>query len=387
MNNLTKYLVNKRIVLFSFFIIILISSIIIPTVILVRKKHRPIVIQSDEDFLKYNFPGSGTVGDPFIIEDYEIQTEDFYAIYIGNVSKSFIVRNNYLQTSREGIFIALSSPNKAIITNNTFDCKGIGVKIWDTSGCDINNNTFKDCVVGVTIWSLTSYTTWIECNIVNNTFINISQDAITLFKINKAVIEDNKCIFTEGYEKGDKWRRGFYFGSTGNITLKNNDLSNMGITMLNYELDSYLSHNVENNMVNGKEFGYFTNINNETFHSTEYGQLYFVNCSFIDVEDSFLKNCSLGINYAFSSNCSASWNSFTNSEYSGITVIGSKGINLSWNFFDNNNYGVYIIDSFDIDIYDNTFKNCKCGCYISNSTYNLADNDFLNNEQDTEIRD
>ncbi|NPD90188.1 MAG: hypothetical protein HGN29_15865 [Asgard group archaeon] len=46
-----------------------------------------------------------------------------------------------------------------------------------------------------------------------------------------------------------------------------------------------------------------------------------------------------------------------------------------------------MIDSIDIDIADNTFKNCRCGCYISNSTYNLIDNDFLENYQDTNICD
>lgn len=389
MSKLKIYFTNKKIILFILLAVMLISSIIIPTIILVRKKHKPIVIQSDEDFLKYNFPGSGTTGDPFIIENYEIKTEDFYAIAIGNVSKSFIVRNNHLQAFRDGIFIAVSSPELAIITNNTFDSNGIGigVKVYDTSGCQIINNTFKNSISGVGIMSITNYVTWIECSIVNNTFINITQDAIFLFKIDKAVIEDNRCIYEEGYEEEDNWKRGFYFARTGNITLKNNILSNMGITMLNYKLESYLSHIVENNTVNRKKFGYFTNKENQTYHSVEYGQLYFVNCSSVNIGNSFLENCSLGINFAFSTNCSASWNSFTNNGYSGITIISSKRIDLYWNFFDSNCYGVYVINSLEIDITLNTFKNGKYGCYISNSTYHLVDNDFLNNEQDTEIRD
>ncbi|NPD90171.1 MAG: hypothetical protein HGN29_15780 [Asgard group archaeon] len=387
MSYLRTYSVRK-VFLFSFLVVMIILSIVIPTII-VRRKHKPILIQSDGDFLKYNFLGSGTTEDPFIIENYEIKTDDFYAIAIGNVSKSFIIRNNHLQASRDGIFIAISSPDLLIITNNTFDGRenGIGVKIWDTSGCQIINNTFRNCGAGIGIMSLTSYTTWIECTIVNNTFINISQDAIFLFKINKAVIENNRCMYDEGFEEGDYWKRGFYFARTGNITIKNNNLSNIGITILNYELETYLSHIVESNVINGKEFGYFTNIKNETYYLTDYGQLYFVNCSFISVENSFLENCSLGINFAFCSNCSASWNSFTNDDYSGITVIGSKRIDLIWNFFDSNNYGLYIINSLEVDIFANTFKNNRYGCYIDNSTYNLADNDFLNNEVDTKIRD
>ena len=352
--------------IFVFCAIILISSIVVPTVILIRKKHKPIVVQSDEDFLKYNFQGSGTAGDPFIIENYEIKTNKFYAIAITNVSKSFIIRNNHLQTLRDGIFIAISSPDLVIIKNNTFDGSenGIGVKVWDTSGCQIINNTFKNSGVGVAMMCLSSSISWMEGNIINNTFINIVQDAIMLFKINKAVIEENKCIYDENYEESDKWKRGFFLFLSGNITLKKNNLSKTGIAIVNDELETYLSHTVENNIVNGKEFGYFVDLNNEIFDSTEYSQLYFINCSFIDVRLSFFKDCSLGINYAFCVNC-----------------------NVSWNFFDRNYYGLYVTNSLEINITNNTFKEGRYGCFIVNSTYHLFDNIYLNNEQDKEIRD
>ena len=49
-----------------------------------------IYIRSNNDFIKYGFPGSGTQTDPYIIENYTILTPgryDISAISIGGVSK------------------------------------------------------------------------------------------------------------------------------------------------------------------------------------------------------------------------------------------------------------------------------------------------------------
>jgi len=380
---------SKRVILFSSIAILVISAIIIPFIVLVGKKDKAIRIESDEDFLKYNFPGSGTAVDPFIIENYEIETEEYSAIAISNVTKSFIVRNNQLRGSNYGMWIAVSTPDLAIITNNTFnlDINIIGIQIYDTSGCQIINNTFRNTVCGIAGWKLGSEDSRMEYNIINNTFINISDSAVILVRINKAVIEGNVLISNEEYKEQNGWKRGFSFYSSGNITLKNNNLSNMGVTIVNYELEAYLSHIVEDNLINGKELGYFMNLKNETYNPTDFGELYFINCSFIQLENSFLDNSSIGLSFAFCSNCSSVGNSFSQNGYAGMLIMNSIGIDIHSNIFDGNYYGLDIIRSLDIDIDNNTFKNGSYGCYIDNSTYTLGINTFQNNELDLYIRD
>lgn len=382
-----KEIENKRVVITISVAVLLISAIVVPLVVLIENEDQPIIIESDEDFLKYDFPGTGTAEDPYIIENYEIRTEEWLAIAISNVSKSFIIRNNQLQSSRYGIWLAVSSPDIAIIANNTFNMgyNAVGMTIYDVSGCQIINNTFKNAPYGIAAWKLGPDDSWMECSIINNTFINIIDNPILIVKLNKAFVEGNICIFTEEYVEQNEWRRGFEIVWTGNLTLRNNILSNMGISLLNYELDTYFSHTIENNLVNGKEFGYFTNLENETYNSTDYGQLYFINCSLIHVENSFLENCSIGVNFAFSSNCSAYGNTFSHNRYAGVSIINSIGIDIHSNIFDGNYYGLYVVDSLDIDINNNTFKNGRYGCSISNSTYTLGINIFQNNEQDIDI--
>ncbi len=58
--------------------------------------HKPITILKDEDFEKYNFLGNGTESNPYIIENYNITTEEDIAIYISFTTKYFIIRNCYL---------------------------------------------------------------------------------------------------------------------------------------------------------------------------------------------------------------------------------------------------------------------------------------------------
>ena len=58
-----------------------------------------ILINSDDDFIKYEFPGAGSFEDPFIIEDRVLGANESFIKnwYIGleviNTTKNFVIRN------------------------------------------------------------------------------------------------------------------------------------------------------------------------------------------------------------------------------------------------------------------------------------------------------
>ncbi|MHA1503447.1 MAG: hypothetical protein ACTSSB_16570 [Candidatus Heimdallarchaeota archaeon] len=113
---------NKRRLIISISIaVVIIASAI--TSILVYYYYEPpnqegvslsyIDITQDSDFtVKYNFPGSGTVLTPYIIENYQLNYSDGTAISIKDTTKNFIIRNCTLHNCQTGIVIMNVAPRQ-----------------------------------------------------------------------------------------------------------------------------------------------------------------------------------------------------------------------------------------------------------------------------------
>lgn len=118
--------------------------------------HAPIRIDSDADFLTVpgvtnNATGNGTVWNPWIIENWEIDgTGSGYGIYIGNTTEYFVVRNCSLYGA-SGVFLAgiaddsgliLNNVQNGTVFNNTSDFNDqSGISINDSGNCTVMNNT------------------------------------------------------------------------------------------------------------------------------------------------------------------------------------------------------------------------------------------------------
>jgi len=57
----------------------------------------PIIITSDSGFS--GFPGDGSENNPFRIENYEIITNQQYAIHITDTTKYFVIKNCFIKSS------------------------------------------------------------------------------------------------------------------------------------------------------------------------------------------------------------------------------------------------------------------------------------------------
>ncbi|MEJ2279906.1 MAG: right-handed parallel beta-helix repeat-containing protein [Candidatus Lokiarchaeota archaeon] len=119
----------------------------------------PIKISSDSDFLSYGFPGSGSVEDPYRIENLKIDTSGYpfktYGIEIENVSKSFIIQNCRISASFAMLIASRSS--ESIQINNNW-CEGVnqeefGILVTRTKSHSLKviNNTCLDYYDGMDI--------------------------------------------------------------------------------------------------------------------------------------------------------------------------------------------------------------------------------------------
>ena len=106
----------------------------------------PIIIGSDFEFETYGFPGEGTEEDPYIIENFHIESSGYFSksIYIHDITAHFIIRNCYIEHGHFGIFIREIEWHTSKIINNT--CVGtsdesIGIVVSDFNGGIITENT------------------------------------------------------------------------------------------------------------------------------------------------------------------------------------------------------------------------------------------------------
>ncbi|MFW9948121.1 MAG: hypothetical protein ACFFDX_14955 [Candidatus Odinarchaeota archaeon] len=114
----------------------------------------PISIDSTDDFERYSIPGSGTMEDPFRIENRTICSTDFYAIFIYSISVHFIIQNNFLY-SAGAIRISDINVGYIKIINNTcvgtlYNTRGYGIDISNTGGnFNISNNKLFNYEMGI----------------------------------------------------------------------------------------------------------------------------------------------------------------------------------------------------------------------------------------------
>ncbi|MCE7743192.1 MAG: hypothetical protein GOP50_12145 [Candidatus Heimdallarchaeota archaeon] len=132
-------------------------------------EHDPITIWGNDDFLDYDFAGTGTQNDPYIIEFLNITSITSYAIYIFGTNAHFVILNCLLSSSHsEGTSIHLENVFKGTSTvfNNTIINTFRGVVLSNTDSCDVNQNSFEFCRFAISLSSSD------DSGIFNNTFYN-----------------------------------------------------------------------------------------------------------------------------------------------------------------------------------------------------------------------
>ena len=150
----------------------------------------PIQITSNSDFEAYNFPGNGTIGNPYIIEGYGIERngENTQAIAIKNTDVYFIIRNCYILTDCVGISILNIASGTCEIIGNICVSKsndGGGIQLGRLTNASIINNSCSLFMQGIHLNGAA------ECLIQENQITNNYYQGINIRNSNNNTIIDN----------------------------------------------------------------------------------------------------------------------------------------------------------------------------------------------------
>ncbi len=291
--------------------------------------------------------GSGTVSDPYVIENLTMIGYDYQAcIWIMDSNVRFIIKNCTFMNAGQGLDIWDAIDAK--IVNNTFINNSVGVSFSYSQDITISNNKFKDNNAGLSISQGFQY------NVSKNSFHNnrngleLTNDASDSLFYNNTFNDIQYGIYLQ-----------WIFGV--NNKFSNNTMKGCG---LYYYAESpvWAETNIieTNNLVNGKPlYVYYNKSNLNPINFTNAGQVLLIQCNNSQVANLDISNCSIGASMELCKN-----NTFINSNFSdsGIVLFNSNNITVN-----NNNityfgsYGIFLSSGNGHNLTNNQMFNCGLG--------------------------
>jgi len=314
--------------------------------ILTLTPHNPIIIDNDFQFTPYSSSGSGTKSNPYIIENYNITTSDSntVGIHIADTTSYFVIRNCYVEVEGIGISISNVAHGTASIVNNTLDRNyHEGISINHSSGVNLTNNRCNNNRIGILLNSASS-----------------------------SIVVNNTCSATD---------YGIFILDSPSSSLLNNTLYGGGLEFREFNvIEDFMNMTVEDNWVNEKRLGYYTNLTNSTFSDPLYGQFFLINCTETIVANQEMSSIYTGLTLRWCENITLINNTCSNSD-TGILLSDSPGSTLINNTCSNNNKGIYLRYSPGSSFINNTCSNNDYGIHLyTSSNSSLVNNTCSNND-------
>jgi len=171
--------------------------------------HDPILIDENEDFESQEWPGSGTLDDPYLISGLSIVSNDI-CISIDSTTVHFTIQNCYISSTDLVCAIQFSNiENGEFINNEVIDSSGHGLLIYSCQGVSIISNSIsKNGLDGINLNSA------MNCEISLNTINNNAGSGVSLLYTSYCEISSN--IITNNGEWGL-----LFTDSYGNVELDN----------------------------------------------------------------------------------------------------------------------------------------------------------------------
>ena len=311
--------------------------------------HAPITILSDQNFTDYGFPGTGTEGDPYRIENFLINTTQESAIAVQQTSQHFIIQNCLVTGERYGIFIYNTTYSKPRIESNICTASIFGIYIDAAHFTTITNNTCtNNSGEGIRVSSS------VEPTITDNICIN-NEDGIDIVLSSRATIENNTCekneivglsIRNTDPKKASKnrcinnkygLRCILIFGNISDNYCADNEMYGIGIQGSHVTLF--------NNTCYGNKYGiynfasFFAETINNTCEKNDYG-IFFTSGSWHNTisNNTVINNNFDGIYLELSKDCLITYNRLEENKGYGVYIKRSTNLTLvAYNSFINNN--------------------------------------------------
>ena len=242
-----------KIMAFAFVIMLVVTAVVMNVGTVVAEEpqqpeitlpsHVPISIVGNSEFTVGNgvSSGTGTSGDPYIIENWDINGTGYgYSIYIDDTTDYFVIRNCNLYDAYvlfgDSIEIRISNSTNGLIINNTISNSQHGIEIFESSNTTVQNNNITE-VWNYPIRLTNSY----NVSFLNNSIYNCDDYGISLEgqSSNNNTVRENRIINSNFGIYNDQ--------SIDNTTIIDNYIYNSIVGIWIDDLSNYCA--IENNTI------------------------------------------------------------------------------------------------------------------------------------------
>lgn len=262
------------------------------------------IIVSDANISALSSSGSGTIDDPYILDNLYINTTDGIALEFEGVSLStyWVLRDStIIGRGTYGVYISDNISGKGSIINCTIEGDlTIGTPnahYLTVHNCTLRSSQGNTYRRGLTFTENVVYTT--------------GSYSGHLMRVRN---EDN--IIKDNVYYGNTSQ--IIFQNIRNSTIENNVLHSTGFDIYKGPITEISNNTFENNIVNGKPFGFFYNRSGDTITGNQYGQIYIVNSINTIIESQTMEDNYVGIQVQ---NCS-------DITIDNVIVSGKNGIEI-----------------------------------------------------------
>jgi len=329
-------------------VLVLLSAVLIiraPDSVNAYALHDPIHIDSEEGFNAANgvTGGNGTTSDPYLIEGWQIGPSGGIAIWIENTESHFVVRD--MTISGNKVELAYCSNGSVLgcdISTTTSDaislwscdnieisgCNlsageygGAGVRVNRGQGITVNECDMVDCYWGVLVYEGASY-------------VNLTGNHIS-----RCTYYGGICVYNSDH-----------------VALSGNILASAGIGFGGRTLDDYQTLSIDvSNLVEGRPFYLYKNLDGITIDRVPIGGLLIANCSHVRASNLSLWSVYDGISMAYSEDIAIENCTFASVGDDGIVLASCSKARVFRNYLASVQvYGVHVDSCNDIDLVYNT---------------------------------
>jgi parallel beta-helix repeat protein len=337
--------------------------------------------------------------------------EDIIIVYSGDYEENLVLKKTLTIKGEEKAsqgFPTVKSKKwgKDVIKIEENNCQLENFNIEDDVTISSDNNTIKNCVIHSVCYCLflsSSNNNVISKNeISGETPVNLVSSCNNVFSENYIhggsayiiEIEDNsnenyfyKNTIAAGGQTGvglvsnsasnkfeentisAKHGDGLELSSSPNTIVINNDFNNCGLKITGVSLEYWTTHLIEGNTINKKSMMYRVNQNGFSL-SGNFGQIIIANCHEATIENIIISSIDTGMQIGFCSNLKIQKNRIYSSSYDGIYITESSDIKILENTLSDNYNGICLENSNKCNITKNILNNNEIGIYLKLSNLN-----------------
>ncbi|MCG3217173.1 MAG: right-handed parallel beta-helix repeat-containing protein [Candidatus Heimdallarchaeota archaeon] len=322
----------------------------------------------------YNFPGDGTEGNPYRIENKQISNNGVSGIYVRDTSVHILIQNCTIEApTSSSIHLYELNGGSLIIRNNTLLGSASGVKArYFDAYCEIFNNTFRNNYDGVTTFYINNTL------IADNTFEDNENDGIQVRSSSHCIIDNNTL---------SNGRFDLMIQSMSSCSVINNTFAEKGIYIDVNSQSAYNTLLIEDNWINGKEIKYLYDESNVILEDS-FGQIIIAWSSNIQIRNIEFSNASFPLILDSCSDCIVE-NNIIRDSYCGVYIGSSdeilvtknniircerEGIRFYYDGFDNivsyneiiqNPIGIYAYKIGSLEVNNNNINQSDTGISIT----------------------